>query len=78
MPDYAEQQNDTTVLANKKAVEWKGKTITINGKEYVYRREGKNLLNIYDKQSYEDGNPLLIATLETDEKGNQIFKKILA
>jgi len=78
VPDYAEQQNDTTVVANKKAVEWKGKPITINGKEYVYRREGPNLLNIYDKKSYENGNPLLIATLETDEKGNKIFKNIIS
>ena len=77
IPDYAEQQNDTTVVANKRAVEWTGKLITINGKEYVYRREGPNLLNIYDKKSYEDGSPLLIATLEKDEKGNEIFKKIL-
>jgi len=77
VPDYAEQQNDTTVVANKKAVEWKGKLITVNGKEYVYRREGPNLLNLYDKKSYEDGNPLLIATLETDEKGDRKFKQIV-
>ena len=82
VPDYAEQQNDTTVRANKVAIEWVGKPVTINGNEYVYRRISKTLLNIYDKASYEaalkDSSiiPLQIGTLETNEKGEQVFKQI--
>jgi hypothetical protein len=83
VPDYSEQQNDTTVKANKMAIEWKGKPITINGVEYVYRRISKDLLNIYDKKSYEAALkdptivPVQIATLETNERGEKVFKQII-
>jgi hypothetical protein len=78
VPDYSEQQNDTAVKANKKLVEWQGKPITINGVDYVYRRISPDVLNIYDKKSYEDGMPLLIAKLEKDEKGNNVFKEVIS
>jgi hypothetical protein len=83
VPDYAEQQNDTTVRANKIAIEWVGKPVTINGNVYVYRRMSKKLLNIYDKASYEAALkdpsiiPLQIGTLETNEKGEQVFKQLI-
>jgi hypothetical protein len=82
VPDYAEQQNDTTVRANKVAIEWVGKPVTLNGIDYVYRRMSKTLLNIYDKASYEAALkdpsivPLQIGTLETNDKGQQVFKKL--
>jgi hypothetical protein len=53
VPDYAEQQNDTTVQANKMIDKWVGKPITINGVEYVYRRSNKNVLDLYDKEIYK-------------------------
>jgi len=77
VPDYAEQQNDTTVKANKVAFEWVGKTITINGTLFVYRRISPTVLNIYDKKSYDNGIPLQIGTLETDETGKQVFKQLV-
>jgi hypothetical protein len=70
VPDYAEQQNDKTVQANKVEIEWVGKEITLNGIVYVYRRISPTILNIYDKASYEaaiqDSSiiPLQIGTLE--------------
>uniref|UniRef100_A0A6C0EQ96 Helicase ATP-binding domain-containing protein n=1 Tax=viral metagenome TaxID=1070528 RepID=A0A6C0EQ96_9ZZZZ len=82
VPDYADQQNDTTVQANKVAIEWVGKPITLNGVEYVYRRMSKTLLNIYDKASYQaaitnsDIIPLQIGTLEINDKGQQVFKLV--
>jgi hypothetical protein len=82
VPDYADQQNDTTVRANKVAIEWVGKPVTLNGIQYVYRRMSKTLLNIYDKESYESALkdpsiiPLQIGTLETNDKGEQVFKKL--
>jgi hypothetical protein len=83
VPDYADQQNDTTVQANKQIIEWVGKPITINGVQYVYRRMSKTLLNIYDKTSYEaalkDSSiiPLQIGTLEKNERGENVFKQLV-
>jgi hypothetical protein len=81
VPDYADQQNDTTVRANKVAIEWVGKPVNIEGVDYVYRRISKKVLNIYDKASYlaalKDPSivPLLVGTLETNDKGQEEFKK---
>ena len=83
VPDYSEQQNDTTVQANKVAIEWVGKAITLNGVDYVYRRINANLLNIYDKSSYEAALndpsivPLQIGTLKTNERGEKVFDQLV-
>ena len=82
VPDYAEQQNDTTVKANKMAIEWVGKSITINGVEYVYRRINKNVIDLYDKESYkralEDSSiqPLKVGSYEINENGERVLKLI--
>jgi hypothetical protein len=84
VPDYSEQQNDTTVLANKQVIEWTGKPIRLNGVDYVYRRMSKKVLNIYDKASYEAALldptiiPLQIGTLEKNEAGEDVFKQLVA
>jgi hypothetical protein len=83
VPDYSDQQNDTTVQANQVAIEWVGKPVTLNGIQYVYRRINNKLLNIYDKASYEaalkDSSiiPLQIGSLETNERGEQVFKQLV-
>ena len=83
VPDYAEQQNDTTVQANKQVIEWKGKSIKINGVEYISRRINPNIINIYDRKSYEAALsdpsivPLQIGTLETNERGEKVFKQLV-
>jgi len=82
LPDYADQQNDTTLQANKVAIEWVGKPITINGVEYIYRRISKNVLDIYDKNTYKSALkdssiiPLKIGSYELNDKGQQVFKLI--
>lgn len=82
VPDFAEQQNDTTVQANKRAVEWTGKPITINGTEYVYNRVSSKVFDLYDKEIYkralEDPSiqPLKIGTYEVNEKGEKVLKLI--
>jgi hypothetical protein len=82
VPDYSEQQNDTTLMANKVEIEWVGKPITISGVKYVYRRMSSTLLNIYDKNSYEEALkdsqivPLQVGTLSKNEKGEDVFKPI--
>jgi hypothetical protein len=84
VPDFEKQPNDTTVKANQQAIEWTGKSITLNGVDYVYRRMSKTLLNIYDKESYmaalEDSSiiPLQIGTLETLPNGEQRFNELVA
>jgi hypothetical protein len=83
VPDYAEQQNDTTVQANKRAIEWTGKPINISGVDYVYRRISPNVLNIYDLKSYEAALkdptiiPLQVGTLEKNERGENVFKALV-
>jgi len=83
IPDYAEQQNDTTVQANKQLIEWKGKPIKINGVDYVARRINTDVINIYDRKSYEAALadptiiPLQIGTLEKNERGENVFKAII-
>jgi hypothetical protein len=84
VPDFAEQQNDTTVLANKRVIEWRGKPVVIQGVEYVYRKVGRDVLNIYDKKSYEAALrdptivPVQVGTLERNERGETVFKALLA
>jgi len=76
VPNYANQPNDRTTIANKKKIEWTGKPITISNVEYVYRRMANDVLNIYDKASYLRGNPVLIGTLEVNERGEEVFKQV--
>jgi len=83
VPDYADQQNDTTLQANKETIEWVGKSITINDVEYVYRRMSKSLAYIYDKASFEAAlkdpsiTPLQIGTYSKNEKGENVFKQLV-
>jgi hypothetical protein len=83
VPDFSEQQNDTTVQANKMMIEWKGKPVTINGVKYVYRRISDKVLNIYDLKSYEDALkdpsiiPVQVGTYETNERGEKVFKQLV-
>lgn len=83
VPDYAQQQNDTTVQANKVAIKWVGKPVTINGVKYVYRRMSDKVLNIYDFKSYEAALtdptivPVQVGTYETNERGERVFKQIV-
>jgi hypothetical protein len=83
VPDYSEQQNDTTVKANKVAIEWVGKPITINGIEYVYRRASKDVLDLYDKEIYKSAladpsiTPLKVGTYEINQDGNKVLKLLV-
>jgi hypothetical protein len=83
VPDYAQQQNDTTLQANKVAITWVGKPVTINGVKYVYRRISDKVLNIYDFKSYEAALtdptivPVQVGTYETNERGERVFKQIV-
>jgi hypothetical protein len=83
VPDYAQQQNDTTVRANKKAIEWTGKPIDINGVQYIYRRVSNNVLDLYDKKIYINAMndptiiPLKIGTYEINNNGERVLKLLI-
>ena len=71
------KQKNLLTDPNKKTDEWTGKPISIAGVDYVYRRMARDVLNIYDKESYLKGNPVLIGTYETNEHGERVFKQIV-
>ena len=83
VPDFTEQQNDTTIQANKVAIEWVGKPITIAGVKYVYRRISNDVLNIYDFKSYEAALtnpniiPVQVGTYEVNERGERVFRQLV-
>ncbi len=83
VPDYAEQQNDSTVQANKVAVEWTGKPIKINGVEYIYKRVDKDVFDLYDKEIYKKAQkdpkilPLKVGTYEMNENGERVLKLLV-
>jgi SNF2 family DNA or RNA helicase len=83
IPNFEDQQNDITLRTNKRRIEWEGFPIRIGDKDYVYRRMNKNLMNIYDLVSYEEAlrvegvQPVQVGTLETNEKGQKVFKSLV-
>jgi hypothetical protein len=83
VPDYAEQQNDTTLQANKEAIEWAGKPIKLNGVDYIYRRMSKSLLYLYDKASFEAAlkdpsvSPIQVGTYGKNERGEDVLKLLV-
>lgn len=83
VPDYTEQQNDTTVQANKVAMEWTGKPITINSVEYVRRRINDKQFDLYDMATYkralEDASvqPLKVGSYEINERGEIVLKLLV-
>jgi hypothetical protein len=83
VPDFTEQQNDTTLKANKMQIEWTGVPITINGVEYVGRRMGRDIFDLYDKETYvramEDSGiaPLKVGTYEINDRGEKVLKLLV-
>jgi hypothetical protein len=83
VPDFAEQQNDTTVQANKKRIEWVGKPVNINNVDYIYRRVNADVLDLYDKAIYERAmedptvEPLKVGTYERNERGENVLKLLV-
>jgi Type III restriction enzyme, res subunit/Helicase conserved C-terminal domain len=81
-PSISADQTDVVAALNKTKVEWSAKSITIYGIKYAARKMNEQLYNIYDLKSYQDaktsgGNPILIGTLEIDDRGKKIFKTIV-
>lgn len=79
-PEFTKQQEDAIVQANTREEKWVGKVITINDKEYVYRRVSKTVLDLYDKEIYlrsmNDPSilPLKVGTYEQNKEGERVLK----
>jgi hypothetical protein len=83
VPDYAEQQNDTTVKANKVALEWAAVDLTIEGVTYAARRVSDTAFDLYDLTTYKraqedpDIQPLKVGTYELNERGERVLKLLV-
>ena len=83
VPDYAEQQNDTTVKANKVANIWSATDLTIEGVTYAARRVSDTAFDLYDlttyKRAQEDPEiqPLKVGTYELNERGERVLKLLV-
>lgn len=82
VPDYAEQQSDSTAQINKQVVEMKGKVIELNGVKYSYRRLNKQVLELYDYKSYKEAEkdpdvmPVMVGTYEVNENKQAVLKLV--
>ena len=81
-PNISKDELDITSKINKKVIEWRGKETEIRGKTYISRQMNKNLYNLYDLDTYKQAlqdpriEPMLVATLEMNQKGEQVLKNI--
>ena len=82
VPDYAEQQSDSTAQINKQVVEMKGKVIELNGVKYSYRRLNKQVLELYDYKTYKEAEknpdimPVMVGTYEVNDQKQAVLKLI--
>ena len=81
-PSIGSEEPDKATSINKKLIEWRGNEVSIKGKKYIYREINSRLGNLYDYDSYMRAlenpavEPVLLGTLETNERGQQVVKKI--
>jgi len=81
-PSISSDQTDVVATLNKKKIEWTAKPVRIYGVEYAARKMSEKLYNIYDLNSYQSAmrsgdNPILVGTLETNSKGERVFKTLV-
>ena len=65
-PSFAEEQSDTIAEKNKKEVTWKAKAIELDGMKYALNPKTNE---VYDYESYVNGNPAKVADLVMKGKG---------
>jgi hypothetical protein len=65
-PSFAEEQSDNIADKNKKEVTWKAKPIELDGVKYALN---PNTNEVYDYDSYVNGNPEKVADLVMKGKG---------
>jgi len=65
-PSFAEEQSDAIADKNKKEVTWKAKPIELDGVKYALNPKNNE---VYDYESYVNGNPEKVADLIVKGKG---------
>jgi hypothetical protein len=65
-PSFAEEQSDAIADKNKKEVTWKAKAIELDGVKYALNPKNNE---VYDYDSYVNGNPEKVADLIVKGKG---------
>ena len=65
-PSFAEEQSDAIADKNKKEVTWKAKAIELDGVKYALNPKNNE---VYDYESYVNGNPEKVADLIVKGKG---------
>ena len=73
VPDLNKQANDQTEELNVRKTSWTGKVITINGVKYVGKEISSSFYEMYDFESYEQGMPQQVGSLEIKKDGSKIF-----
>ena len=71
---YQDEQSDSVADINKKEITWKAKKIDIEGISYAYNKETNEL---FDLDSYNDGNIVKVGDLEISGKGKDATFKII-
>jgi len=63
-------------MEEREKAPFEGKRIRIGQKDYIYKANEKNekVLEIYDKESFLEGKPKQVGTLEENEDGDKVFK----
>jgi hypothetical protein len=72
-PNISLDETDETMKKNVEVIEWTGRPFLFNGIDYILRK-GTN--EVYDLQSYKDGNPLLLGVIEKDSRGEPKFVRL--
>jgi hypothetical protein len=65
-PSFDEEQSDAIADKNKKEVTWKAKPIELDGVKYALNQKTNE---VYDYDSYVNGNPEKVADLVISGKG---------
>jgi hypothetical protein len=72
-PNISLDETDETMKKNVEVIEWTGRPFLFNGIDYILRK-GTN--EVYDLQSYKDGNPLLLGVIEKGSSGEPKFVRL--
>ena len=65
-PSYEDESSDAIAERNKKEVTWKAKSVTLEGVKYALNSATNE---VYDFESYVNGNPEKVADLILTGKG---------
>jgi hypothetical protein len=72
-PSISDEEFDSAAAINKQTIEWEAREVTIEGKEYAYNEDTKE---VFDLDSYKQDKLILRGHIEEGPNGKVIFDKI--